>query len=197
MSGQAVGSSPGTGPGPRTPVDPASPWPQFRRSADQRAASPLVPPPDGDREPWRFVTGKGVFSTPVIDGDGTAYIGSADHTFYAIDRTGGLRWSFETDEIIDSAALLDDRGRVYVPSGDGTLYALDRETGAEVWRFDADPATETGAFIDWFEGNVAMGADGNLYVPNDNFCLYAVDRDTGAPRWRHRFADQSWSAPAV
>jgi hypothetical protein len=141
-----------------TPVDPASPWPQFRRTADQRAASPLVPVAEGGREPWRFATGKGVFSTPVIDGEGTAYVGSADHTFYAIDRAGDLKGSFETGEIIDSAALLDDRGRVYVPSGDGTLYALDREGGGEIWRFEADPPGDTGAFIDWFEGNVAMGA---------------------------------------
>lgn len=181
----------------RTPVDPASPWPQFRGTADQRAASPLVPVVDNDREPWRFFTGKGVFSTPVIDGRGTAYVGSADHTFYAIDRGGDPAWSFETGGIIDSAALLDDRGRVYVPSGDGILYALDRHTGEEVWRFEADPPAGTGAFIDWFEGNVAMGADGTLYVPNDNFCLYAVDRDTGEPRWCHRFDDQIWSSPAV
>ncbi len=33
---------------------------------------------------WRFQTGKGIFSTPVIDGDGNVYVGSADRTFYAL-----------------------------------------------------------------------------------------------------------------
>jgi len=102
-----------------------------------------------------------------------------------------------TGEIIDSAALLDDRGRVYFGSGDGTLYARDAATGAPVWTFAADPPSVTGAFINWFEGNVAMGDDGTLYVPNDNFLTYAIDRDTTEVRWRFRTQDQTWSLPAV
>ena len=59
-----------------------------------------------------------------------------------------------------------------------------------VWTFTADPPAVNGAFINWFEGNVAIGADGTLYVPNDNFFTYALDRDTarcaGASRRRTR-----------
>ena len=34
----------------------------------------------GDR-PWAFQTGRGLFITPVVDGSGAVYFGSADHNF--------------------------------------------------------------------------------------------------------------------
>jgi outer membrane protein assembly factor BamB len=178
------------------PLDPRSPWPKFRRTSHQDGRSPIMPSMTGGHL-WTFQTGKGIFSTPVIDGDGTVYVGSADRTFYAIASDGTLRWSRLTGEIIDSAALLDDRGRVYVGSGDGTLYALDRTTGAPVWTFAADDPSVSGGLINWFEGNVAIGADGTLVVPNDNFFTYALDRNDHTVRWRFKTADQTWSLPAV
>jgi outer membrane protein assembly factor BamB len=178
------------------PLDPRSPWPKFRRDAGQTGFSPLRPRV-GTGRPWSFRTGKGIFSTPVVDGDGNVYVGSADRTFYALAPDGTLRWQVLTGEIIDSAALLDDRGRVYVGSGDGKLYARDAATGAPVWTFAADPPGVNNAFINWFEGNVAMGVDGTLYVPNDNFLTYAIDRDTAQVRWTNRTLDQTWSLPAL
>ena len=177
-------------------LDPTSPWPKFRRTSRQDGRSPVHVATTGGNL-WTFPTGKGIFSTPVIDGDGTVYVGSADRTFYAIARDGTLKWSRLTGEIIDSSALLDDRGRVYIGSGDGHVYALDAATGAEVWRFAAQPAADTGGYINWFEGNVAMGVDGNLYAPNDNFRVYVIDRDDGTSPWAVELADQTWSSPAV
>ena len=177
-------------------LDPRSPWPKFRRTSRQDGLSTVGPTQTGGN-PWVFPTGKGIFSTPVIDGDGTVYIGSADRTFYAIAKDGTLLWSRLTGEIIDSSALLDDRGRLYVGSGDGNLYALDRTTGDPIWTFTADDPAVTGAFINWFEGNVAIGVDGTLFVPNDNFFTYALARDDAAVRWRFETVDQTWSLPAV
>jgi outer membrane protein assembly factor BamB len=147
--------------------------------------------------PWSFKTGKGIFSSPVVAADGTIYIGSADRTFYALNPDGTVRWSVVTGEIIDSSALLDDRGRVYFGSGDGKLRALDARTGAPVWTMNADDPAVNKAFINWFEGNVAIGPSGRLYVPNDNFSVYAIDRDTGAVTWSYRMPDQTWSLPAI
>src|SRR6185436_18746222 len=127
------------------PLDPQSPWPKFRRTSRQDGRSPITPSLTGGHL-WTFQTGKGIFSTPVIGGDGTVYVGSADRTFYAIDRDGRLKWSRLTGEIIDSSALLDDRGRIYFGSGDGHLYALDRTTGEPVWTFTADDPAVNSAF---------------------------------------------------
>ena len=179
------------------PLDPASPWPKFRRDSAQTGRSPVRPLDDGSAA-WSFATGNGIFSSPVIGGDGTIYIGSADRTFYALsDADGRVLWKRLTGEIIDSSALLDDRGLLYFGSGDGNLYAQAASDGAPLWTFAADPPSVTGALINWFEGNVAIGASGDLYAPNDNFLTYALRRDDASVLWRFRTSDQTWSLPAV
>ena len=185
------------------PVDPAAPWPLFRRDRRNTGQSALPATYAGDR-PWSFATGKGIFSTPVIDGDGTVYVGSADHSFYAINVDGTLRWRFETGEIIDSAAALPRReltgGRpaVIVPSGDGHLYALrtDAASGGkrELWRFDAKTAPRA-SYNNWFEGNVAVGFDGTLYAGNTNFNYYALNPD-GTLKWVYPTGANNWSIAA-
>ena len=176
------------------PLAPGSPWPKFRGDLAQTGRASVAPRLAG--APWTFHTGKGIFSSPVIGADGTVYVGSADDVFYALTASGKVRWKRRTGEIIDSAALLDDRGRVYVPSADGHVYALDAATGRSVWTFAADPPSTTGAFINWFEGNVSMDAAGTLYAPNDNRLTYAIDRDTGTKKWAFATSDQTWSSPA-
>lgn len=182
-------------PAPSVPLDPESPWPKFRHDAAQSGVG-TAPAVDSGRPLWRFATGKGIFSSPVVGADETVYIGSASRNFYAL-RDGVEVWRFETGEIIDSSALLDDAGGVYFGSGDGHLYALDAATGMLRWAFEADPPETANALIRWFEGNVAIGPDGTLYAGNDNFHLYALDRETGAARWRTVLPDQTWSLPAL
>src|SRR5260221_9723167 len=80
--------------------------------------------------PWAFKTGKGIFSTPVIGGNGTAYFGSADTYFYAVNGAGKQVWRFKTGNLIDSAGFVgawNPRLRTYpvaVPSGDTHLYLI-------------------------------------------------------------------------
>lgn len=184
------------------PFASGSPWPKFRGDAAQTGRSrlglgPSSPSIDRAARPWTVSTAKGIFSSPVIDAEGTVYIGSADRTFYAIGRDGTVRWKILTGEIVDSAALLDDHGHVYFGSGDGVLRAVDAKTGAIVWTRAADDPSVNKAFINWFEGNVAIGPSGTLYVPNDNFFLYSIDRDTGDITRRAKMPDQTWSLPAV
>jgi outer membrane protein assembly factor BamB len=178
------------------PLAPDSPWPKFRRNAEQNGRSP-VKPNINDGLFWSFQTGKGVFNSPVISGDGTIYVGSADRIFYALNQDGTLRWQFLSGEIIDSAALLDDKGRVYFGSGDGQLRALDARTGEAIWAFTADDPVVNNAFLDWFEGNVAMSLDGDLIVPNNNYFMYSINRNTGQLNWRFKSPDMNWSLPAL
>ena len=185
------------------PLDPDSSWPKFRGNALQNGRSDVTPR-RSILKPWRFQTGKGIFSSPVIDGDGTVYIGSADQYFYAITEGGDLKWKRLTGEIIDSAALLDDRGRVYVGSGDARVYALDRSSGKVLWTFKAhSPQAVTEQFgiktynLNWFEGNVAMLPDGTILAPNDNYLIYRLDRDTGTSAGPFVINEMGWSLPAV
>ncbi len=189
-------TTPGPDTGPSLPLASDSPWPKFRADAEQDGRG-MATAADGEGTPWSYATGAGIFSSPVIAGDGTIYIGSADHTFYALNADGSLRWSTPVGEIIDSSGLLDAEGRVVVPCGDGHVYALDAATGATDWTFAAEDPTVTGAFINWFEGNVAMLPDGTIVAGNDNFRVYAMDGSTGAGVWSFEMPDQTWSSAAV
>ena len=171
------------------PVLATSPWPSFRRTSRNNGRSPVQPRSSG-LQPWTFQTGKGMFHAPVIGGDGTVYIGSADTNFYAINADGKEKWRFPTGEIIDSTALLGDDGTLYVASGDGNLYALGPD-GKEKWR---RPSPGASGFITWWEGQVAMSPAGNLVLGNDDFHLYSVARD-GTLQWGFKTGDQVWSSP--
>src|SRR2546423_12443851 len=84
------------------PVQASSPWPEMRHDRRNTGASPLHGAYQGDR-PWAFRTGKGIFSTPFVGGDGRVYVGSADTFFYSIRPNGRLAWKVRTGNIVDSA----------------------------------------------------------------------------------------------
>ena len=96
------------------------PKPKFRGNMMQTGRSPIRPTTTGG-ELWTYRTGKGIFSSPVIAGDGTVYLGSADRYFYALTPKGKVRWKFLAQEINDGAGLLDDHGHLYFGSGPDLL----------------------------------------------------------------------------
>ncbi|MCB1165423.1 MAG: PQQ-like beta-propeller repeat protein [Leptospiraceae bacterium] len=185
------------------PLDPQSPWPRFRANSMQTGRSPVSPNPN-QRNPWSFRTGKGIFSSAVVDAKGTVYIGSADHYFYAISIDGKLLWKVRTDEIIDSSALLDDQGVVYVGSGDAHVYAIDRSDGRVIWKSQAHTVEQVQEQfglktynVNWFEGNVGMLSDGSIIAPNDNYLIYSLDRQTGERKQIYIGNELMWALPAV
>lgn len=185
------------------PLDPLSPWAKFRANATQNGRSPVVPA-ENDLSPWVYQTGKGIFSSPVVDGDGNCYIGSADTNFYCFNPDGTVKWQYKTGEIIDSSALLDDKGRVIVASGDAVTYCFDRESGELLWKFTADTAEQLMEKygiktwnVNWFEGNVGILPNGDLLVPNDNCLVYELNGDTGEMKSVFEANDLIWSLPAV
>ncbi len=194
--------APGLPSGPygyEVPVEPESPWPSFQRDRRNTASSPLTATYNGDT-PWAFKTGKGIFSSPVIGGDNTIYIGSADHYFYALTPDGRQKWRFKTGELIDSAALLmrpfDEYGlSLVVPSGDGFLYRLRADDGRMIWSFDARISPRD-SYNNWFEANVSMGFDGTLYAGNTNFNYYALNRH-GELKWVFETEANAWACGPV
>lgn len=190
--------------GYEVPVQPDSPWPMFRRDHRNTAHSPIHAAYAGD-QPWAFATGKGIFSTPVIDADGVIYVGSADHIFYAINPDGTERWRYETGEIIDSAAALPrvapgTAQNIYLPSGDGLIYNLSTAAGLPrderlLWSFDSRIA-ERDSYNNWFEGNIAIAPNGDLYAGNTNFNYYAINPD-GELDWVYETGSNNWSIAAI
>jgi len=160
-------------------VEAKSSWPTFRRDECNSGDSPISAVYQGDH-PWAFKIGKGIFSTPVIDSQGTIYVGSADHYFYAINPDGSEKWKCQTGEIIDSAVALK-QGTVTFISVDGNIYQLRTDgpignvADRLVWRYQAQ--RQANSFNNWFEGNVAIAPDGTLYAGNTNFNYYAINPD--------------------
>jgi outer membrane protein assembly factor BamB len=188
-----------------SPYPADAPWPVFRGDSKNTGRSHIIPA-YRQTQPWYFRTEKGIFSTPVIDGDETIYVGSADRYFYALNADGSVKWSLQTGEIIDSAAALTERQGerfITVPSGDGHLYHLSLQPGYAntedriLWKFDASQHRhEKDMGYDWFEGNVVAGPDGHLYAGNTNWNYYKLDPDTGALLWRYPTNNMNWSAGA-
>ncbi len=178
-----------------------SPWPSMRHDRYNTAAGTIPTEYHGDR-PWSFATGRGLFITPVIGGDGTVYFGSADHRFYALAGDGRLRWKFTTGNIIDAAAALDRSQRtVTIGSGDQNLYQLSTDPRPlsrprrVIWRYHATLRPAAGQLVDWWEGDVAYGPDGNLYTGNTGGVVYSFT-PSGRLRWTFATGNSVWTMPA-
>jgi outer membrane protein assembly factor BamB len=191
------------------PVDPGSPWPMFRRDQRNTGLSPIRARYRAGDSPWRYRTAKGIFSTPVIGGDGTVYAGSADGYLYAVGPGGGLRWRFRTGGVIDSAAALGARDpelgskTLTFGSGDEKLYRL-RKLGRRdlarskriAWTFEPTRPPGAGQIVNWWEGNVVIGPGGTLYAGNTGGGLYALNPD-GKLRWLFPTENSVWSAVGI
>jgi outer membrane protein assembly factor BamB len=146
------------------------------------------------QEKWRFKTGGGVASSPLV-ADGVLYFGSEDQHLYAVDRqTGQEKWRFKTEDGVSGSPALAD-GIIYFGGGcadckvseDRHLYAVDSRTGQELWRF------ETGG---WVESTPAV-ADGVIYFGSEDFHVYAVDGQTGQEKWRFKTEGSVFDSVAV
>ena len=187
------------------PVQARSPWPEMRRDSRNTGASPIRARYGGDR-PWSFATARGIFSTPVIGGNGTVYVGSADRYFYALRPDGRLLWRFGTGGIIDSAAVLGNRVKkhrsapITFGSGDERLYHLRTTPHLPrkrriVWTFEPTLPPAGGQQVSWWEGNPAIGAGGTIYVGNTGGAAYAINPD-GTQRWAIPRGQSVWTTPA-
>ena len=192
-----------------TPVLKSSPWPAMRRDRRNTGSSPIRARLDRGARPWKFQTGKGVFSTPIIDGHDTAYFGSADRNFYAVGHDGELRWKLRTGEIIDSAGTLGapdpEAGgpTLTFGSADEHIYRLRDPERRDlthrqriVWRFKTEKPPQGGQIVNWWEGNVVIGPDGTLYAGNTGGGLYAISPE-GEELWNFPTGNSVWSAAAI
>jgi len=136
------------------------------------------------QETWQFPSKdakdmdlKAIYGTPVT-GDGRAYVGAFDGTFYALDlATGQVLWQQTTGGAIVGGAALAD-GTVYVGSSDNKLYAFDAASGAYRW-----PAFEAQGDI-W---STPVVDQGTVYVTSMDKRVYALDAATGQPKWPKPF----------
>jgi len=113
------------------------------------------------QQAWFFPTGDAVTATPTVVA-GTAYVGSWDTFFYAIDvRTGQLRWRFQ----------LDPQPKITPQPGQ-----VPRD-------FTSDGGMVTSSA--WFERGHGKRPD--LVLFGGGYTLYALDARDGRLYWKHAY----------
>lgn len=115
-------------------------------------------------------------SQPAIAADGTSYW--LGHGVYALTSAGALLWAFNPGEDFYAVAIGED-GTVY-GLADGALFALAPD-GTQKWKYTFETSK-------YFEGNLAVGADGAVYfrVPGSPIgsALLALTPQ-GTLKWRN------------
>jgi len=110
-----------------------SPWPMLRHDVHHTGRSPYGKNGCTGILKWKLKIGECcIFSSPVIDQDGTIYIG-VGKTFYAIYPNGTIKWKIKLGGNVDFSAAISKDGTIYVPADDWSLYAITLN-GAIKWR---------------------------------------------------------------
>ncbi len=126
-------------------------------------------------------------SSPVVDEDGTIYVGLSQNPRDEPARgvllalrgaTRQMKWQYAVDAAIESTPVIGDDGIVYFGDNDGVIHAVDPQ-GKLVWKTTFEsPIRSAGAIID--RGLVAFGADdGSLLVLK---CSSQAIRSRGWPK---------------
>ena len=188
----------GSSPSHDAPFAVDSPWPKFRDDAAQNGRGSIKPTATTGAF-WSFRTGKGIFSSPVVAGDGTIYVGSADRTLLRAARRDGsvsLEAAHRRDHRLGGAArrprarLLRLRRRQAArPRRRDRRAGLDDDRRCR--RRQRRP-TSTGS-----RATCAIADGRSSTCPTTTSSSTPLDRDTGALRGSCAMPDQTWSSPAI
>lgn len=128
------------------------------------------------------------FGPPII-ANGIIYVGSFDHSLYALEAlTGQLKWKFETNDSILNAPLLSN-GKLYVGGRDVYLYVLDPQTGKEMQRYLVPVDPELEKFKESGVHSTPIVEAEKIYLVNGK--LLALDLETGTEKWQFGNATMS------
>jgi outer membrane protein assembly factor BamB len=163
---------------------------------------------------WKFKTRGKVFSSPAIC-NGVAYVGSEDHSLYAVDvQTGKPLWEFITGGAINSSPAVY-KNIVYFGSFDGFYYALNASTGKLVWKFKTAGERKLGAKglwamtpkdqymedqFDFFLSSPVLDLNDKaltVYFGSSDGNLYALNADNGEQKWAFKTNGIIRTSPAL
>jgi outer membrane protein assembly factor BamB len=128
---------------------------------------------------WDAPLGSAPISASMLEADGTAYVGSEDGMFVALDGlTGRQRWRVDVGGPVTRGAALSG-GVVYVGATGGRFSALDAATGAERWHLELG-AGEVGTPV---AGPDTIFVGRALRAPTGPHDVVAIARADHAIRW--------------
>ncbi len=154
--------------------------------------TPLVTGQTGGPGGGGGASGVGSGASPMVDPDGTIYVGANNSNMYAIYPDGSLKWLFEAERelagIWTTPVLSTDGGAIYFGANKGGMYAVDTETGAKLWQFHVYGSIYASAVLD---------NRGVLYTATTVEHLFALDGLRGEPLWEYDAHNPVWTAPSI
>lgn len=137
---------------------------------------------------WSFATRGNTVSIPAVR-NGTLYVGSSDHSVYALNaQSGALKWSTMTKGSV-SAAPTATTEKIYVGSRDGSFYALDSASGRILWAHRTAGPIHPSAALDAKRKVVYVGSGDGYF--------YALDAIKGRQLWKWNLRSPIVSSAAV
>ena len=134
---------------------------------------------------WQKDLSGAVPGSPVLDADGTLYIGTFGSEIIAIDTTSqNTSWSTTTNGWIWDAAVLEE-GTLYVGDLEGYFYALDTANGSTRW----NPIQPNGPIV-----GTPLVTDDFIIIGTESGTAYAIDRE-GKIVWTQTVGGRLYSAP--
>jgi len=152
-----------------------SAWPMFGHDIYHTGRSPYGANGYYLYEKWRIKLADFIYlSSPVIDNNGTIYIGTDDGTLHAINPDGTEKWRFITTQNYESGMTtpsIDKDGTIYVTTRQGYFFAIN-PNGTEKWRVK----------LKWFSiSSPTIANDGTIFISGDNK-FYAI-YPNGTIKW--------------
>jgi outer membrane protein assembly factor BamB len=162
-------------------------WPLYGATPNRTQAQVNIRLHPPFRTVWSVELG-GLLEFSAVVSDGTAYIGDAQETIYAISMsTGQVVWRHPTPhgQMAASPAIFGDE--LIVHGIDGNVWVLNRTTGAELWHFVIGSPIESSPIV-------YRGVD---YFGAWNGTLYALDLRTQKLRWTRTLGAKITSSAAI
>lgn len=159
-------------------------WGTYQGNYQRTGQSLYVGSQEGKIEWVKDFGAIGTFA-PVIDEDGTIYVGFENGKLYAIDKKDSILWVFN-DDLILTAPSIGKNGILYFGSLSGVVYAVTK-FGAKVWSINLNERMDcSGSVID---------NDGNIYICTETK-LHSISKE-GVLLWSYPLGVQTFGAPAL
>ncbi len=164
----------------------ASAWSQFR--GDRANSGRGLGSVSGLTKNWTFGCRYEVQCSPVLDTDGTVYLGM-DGIHAVNAATGVEKWRAIPADLVTATPALGTHGQLFAGSSSGYVYAFQRVTGKLLWSRKLEP---------WLMSSLAVEEDNTLIACSSKAgIVWALDGDTGTIKWKLALGEILVSSPAI
>ena len=166
-----------------------SSWPMFLHDIKHTGRSPYAPVGNWLTVTWDFKMKGMVDSSPVVDTNGTLYIGAdEDNCLFAINPDGTEKWRANIGAILATPTVGTD-GTIYIGTVYGNLYAF-YPNGTQQWQVNL--GTDS-----WTVSSPVIDPNGIIYTASVDSCSVYAIYPNGTIKWTYPTNGWIYSDPAL